>query len=252
MTEIAIRIDHEVPFGVDLRELHLALESRKDFSSWVKSKLTQFEEGADFEVFTQSGENPSGGRPRIDYAVSLDTAKHIAMMEQTERGRAVRTYFIRAEEKLRERTKVLRPPAAFDPASCLAEKMAAFRIEQPGDAATYEAMAAVHRRLTSAFVSSSFPRKFNLELDGEDFEVEIHAPDFTSQGMPKALYRKEDILSRIPAEGIRVSALQRCLKADTGMSRSRFYGLWTKIRGSREIRHDENRVFRAVVGGMHS
>lgn len=98
-----IAIHHDRPLGVDLRELHSALESKKDFSTWAKSKLAQFEEGRDFEILLpQSGEQVHGGHNRIDYAVSLDCAKHIAMMEQTERGRQVRAYFIDCERRLKD------------------------------------------------------------------------------------------------------------------------------------------------------
>ena len=251
MNAIAIRIDHDAPFGVDLRELHAALESQRQFADWAKAKLADFEEGADFALLHNSvKQSGRGGHNRIDYAVSVDTAKHIAMMEQTERGRAVRTYFIRAEEALRRVRDSLPVPGDFDPAACLAGKMAAFRIERPEDAETYEAMASAFRRLRgSEAPMPPLPRKFDLELNGENYEVEIHhgtgPAGQTTTGKPVARYRKEDILSRIPAEGARVSELQRLVFEQRRMSKSRFYILWPEIRDSSDIRREGKLIFRS-------
>ena len=83
--------------GVDLRELHKELDSSKDFTTWARFRLSDFVEGLDFEEvslravenlegdYPQTGEN-LGGRPSKDWSVSIDCAKHIAMMERTERG----------------------------------------------------------------------------------------------------------------------------------------------------------------------
>lgn len=47
--------------------LHAFLESKKDFSSWIKNRISKygFVENVDYEVFAQLGENPNGGRPSI-------------------------------------------------------------------------------------------------------------------------------------------------------------------------------------------
>lgn len=57
----------------------------------------------------------------------------------------------------------------------------------------------------------------------------------STPGKPSTLYGRDDILSNIPAEGLRVSDLQRAVKAATGMSKSRFYILWPPIRDSGEV-----------------
>lgn len=63
-------------------------------------------------------------------------------------------------------------------------------------------------------------------------------------GKPTALFRREDILAAIPAEGIRVRALQRRVQETTKMSKSRFYVLWETLKDSNEIHREGNLVFR--------
>jgi len=96
---------------VDARELHGGLASKKDFSSWIKAKVVSniyFEENVDWILLPQSGEQVShGGHNRIDYALTIDTAKKVAMSEQTDKGNEVRDYFLGCERKLQEVQKVL-------------------------------------------------------------------------------------------------------------------------------------------------
>lgn len=91
--------------AVNARDLHKALDSKKDFSSWIKARIEKLGlvESRDYEVFTQIVENLSGGRPAKEYVVSIDIAKHLAMIEMTDKGRQVREYFIECEKKLNQK-----------------------------------------------------------------------------------------------------------------------------------------------------
>ena len=89
--------------SVNARELHKALEIKKDFSNWIKAQIEGLwlEENVDYMVFTQKGENLSGGRPSTEYILTLDAAKHIAMASRSTKGKAVRAYFIEVEKRYR-------------------------------------------------------------------------------------------------------------------------------------------------------
>lgn len=92
------------------RDLHAVLESGQDFSNWIKNRIEQygFAEGEDFSTNLLK----SRGRPRTDYHLTLDMAKELAMVENNERGRAVRRYFIAIEKD--HRAKVLHSVPAKD------------------------------------------------------------------------------------------------------------------------------------------
>ena len=92
---------------VNARELHQFLMVGKDFSTWIKSRIEKygFVENEDFEVFPNFGENPNGGRPTKEYAITLDMAKELAMVENNEQGRIARKYFIDCEKRLKEAKK---------------------------------------------------------------------------------------------------------------------------------------------------
>ena len=75
---------------INARDLHEALESGQKFADWIKAKVINnpfFDEAIDYvEVFPTSTNNPQGGRPSRNYALTLDTAKKVSMAEQTARG----------------------------------------------------------------------------------------------------------------------------------------------------------------------
>jgi len=96
---------------VDARELHGVLKVPKDFSDWMKYRIDQYQfiEGDDYEVFFPNfGEKSGRGRPATEYALTLDMAKELAMLENNDSGRAIRKYFIGVERGARELAANLR------------------------------------------------------------------------------------------------------------------------------------------------
>lgn len=93
---------------VNLRDLHEALGVGRDFSTWAKERIAKFDftEGQDF-VITQdlispvSGSSKARNRETVEYHASLDMAKELAMVENNEKGRAVRRYFIAVEKQFK-------------------------------------------------------------------------------------------------------------------------------------------------------
>jgi len=92
-------IGNEEQPTVDARELWVALKSKRDFSTWIKDRLVDFEEDKDFSPNLAKS---SLGRPAIEYILTLDTAKHLAMLERNEQGRKIRQYFIEVEKAYRK------------------------------------------------------------------------------------------------------------------------------------------------------
>ncbi len=82
---------------VSARELHIFLESKQDYSTWIKNRIEKYDftENEDFSIILWKS---SGGRPRTDYILKLDMAKELAMVENNLKGREARRYFIECEK----------------------------------------------------------------------------------------------------------------------------------------------------------
>ena len=89
---------------VNARELHAFLESKQEFSNWIKNRIEDygFLDGVDF----LTNLSKTQGRPRIDYFLSLDMAKELSMVERNAQGKQARQYFIDCEKRLSGSLKV--------------------------------------------------------------------------------------------------------------------------------------------------
>jgi len=103
--------DHQTQ-TVNARDLHAFLDVGKDFSTWIKNRVDQygFTENLDFVTVESAPQNGGAGNRgvRIEYHLTLDMAKELAMVERNEKGKQARQYFIECERKARS--------AANDPA----------------------------------------------------------------------------------------------------------------------------------------
>ncbi|MCX8695542.1 antA/AntB antirepressor family protein [Gilliamella sp. B2828] len=104
---------------VSAKALHNYLKVGNDFSTWIKGRIKEYGliKNDDFLIFdssefrNQSTNNEQqikwttkrgGDRKSIDYILTIGTAKELAMIENNEKGRAIRKYFIRCEQHLKE------------------------------------------------------------------------------------------------------------------------------------------------------
>ena len=93
---------------VSARELYLGLGlDKSQWSRWYKKNIQEnefFLENNDWVVLDTMTTTEKGGQVAKNFAISLDFAKHIAMMARTEKSHEYRNYFIQCERKLKEQS----------------------------------------------------------------------------------------------------------------------------------------------------
>ncbi|CAC5969878.1 TPA: phage antirepressor KilAC domain-containing protein [Staphylococcus aureus] len=82
------------------RELHQALEVKTRYNDWFERMINYgFEENIDYTTLTQKRVTAQGNAINyLDHALTLDTAKEIAMIQRSEPGKRARQYFIQVEK----------------------------------------------------------------------------------------------------------------------------------------------------------
>ena len=93
-------INSELKQNVNVRELHVFLESKQDFSTWMKNRIEKygFVENQDFAKKKKKME--VNNATMIEYHLALNMAKELAMVERNDKGKQARQYFIECEKQL--------------------------------------------------------------------------------------------------------------------------------------------------------
>jgi phage anti-repressor protein len=82
---------------VDARLLHSFLEVARDFSTWIKKRIEEYDFLLNIDYLEYSPKLGNKGKPRIDYHLTIDMAKELGMIERSEKGRQIRRYFLEME-----------------------------------------------------------------------------------------------------------------------------------------------------------
>ena len=98
-----IKIDNEN--RVDGRDLHEFLQIETPFKKWIDRMLEYgFMEGVDFWTEDKNVHRADGTimpQKQTEYALTIDMAKEISMIQRNERGKQARQYFIECEKRLK-------------------------------------------------------------------------------------------------------------------------------------------------------
>lgn len=112
---VPIYEDREERKLVNAREMWEYLESGMEFNHWIRNRIDKygFIEGEDFSLILAKS---TGGRRAKEYFIAIDMAKELGMVENNEKGRMIRKYFIEAEKRLLSGNAVLtkKEKAQFD------------------------------------------------------------------------------------------------------------------------------------------
>ena len=98
-----IKIEKTVLNGIEInsinaRDLHTKLEVKKAFTTWIGSALDNA--GAiENEDYIKLKSSLEGSGYQIDYILTIDISKHIAMMSKVPKSKEIRDYFIDIEKK---------------------------------------------------------------------------------------------------------------------------------------------------------
>ena len=97
--------------AVSARDLYEFLEVKTDFTDWCKRMFDYgFEENIDYTILLKNKEKVISKSNPMDYALILDCAKEISMLQRSEKGKQARQYFIQCEKAALENHKRLASP----------------------------------------------------------------------------------------------------------------------------------------------
>lgn len=209
------RIGEAAVQTVNARDLHHGLEVSTAFKDWIVRRIADygFQEEKDFCSFLSES---SGGRPAKEYALTIDMAKELSMVERNDAGKRMRAYFIDCERRLKDRP-------AFDPIAVLNDPGAmrgllltytekVLRLEEENAALVPKVQA--HDRIAESFGSTSRrvaaknlgvpPLTLNrwMRTNGWTYQLHGSPDDIAYQSKIAAGYLEHKVETGVKADGM--------------------------------------------------
>lgn len=106
LINITLNENHEPV--VSGRQLHETLGVKTKYADWFNRMIEYgFTENQDFLLLKNEQQTGRGGHNKVDHVLKLDMAKEIAMIQRTDKGKEVRTYFIQVEKDFNSPEKIM-------------------------------------------------------------------------------------------------------------------------------------------------
>lgn len=86
-----LTIEYKDSSWIDARTLHKELKVGKDFTNWIKGRISKYEfvENEDYKFSPKRAKtSKQGGRPSNNYSLTLDMAKELSMVENNKIGQS--------------------------------------------------------------------------------------------------------------------------------------------------------------------
>lgn len=104
------------------RDLHEFLESKEPYTRWITRLIKKYGFSAGQDFMTKMSEINGRGRPQEDHILSLDMAKELSMVQNNDKGRQARQYFIECERRMKQLQPELTPEQLMAKALLQAEQ----------------------------------------------------------------------------------------------------------------------------------
>ncbi|MGV0399416.1 antA/AntB antirepressor family protein [Corynebacterium segmentosum] len=95
------------------RDLHQFLEVSTRYNDWIARLIEKYGFIAGQDFYSKMSKTPNGGRPSENHVLTLDMAKEISMVQNNDKGRQARAYFLECERRAKE-------PAELSPEELMA------------------------------------------------------------------------------------------------------------------------------------